>query len=404
MATHNRREVVASTLTRLAECGLDREAFEIIVVDNASTDGTREAIGDRCDVLIRLRKNAGSCAKADGVARANGQYIVFLDDDSCPRPGSVARMMSHFEEDAGLGAAGFAVHLPDGRREGGALPDVFVGCGVGFRAQALLSAGGLDRSFFMQAEEYDLTFRLATAGWRVRMFDDLHVDHLKTRQTRKSGRTTFFDVRNNLRVAARYLPAPYHHRYRDDWLQRYAWLAQHDGHVGPYVRGALSGLTRGWHERLAYAHRRLRPDSFEQFFRWGCLRRRMGELAAAGVRSIVLADLGKNVLAYHQAAGATGVKVLAVGDDRFCGNNRRYRGTPVLPLADALDHAPDAIVIGNTSAVHGSTAYHRVVELGFQPVYHWFGSVGQSTDKQDVIARATRVPDEPAMVGAQTSS
>jgi putative ABC transport system substrate-binding protein len=49
----------------------------------------------------------------------------------------------------------------------GALPGVFVGCGVGLRAEAYAESGGLDRTFFMQAEEYDLSFRLAVAGWEV---------------------------------------------------------------------------------------------------------------------------------------------------------------------------------------------------------------------------------------------
>ena len=61
-------------------------------------------------------------------------------------------MIEHFEADPRLGAAGFTVHLPDGRLEGGALPGVFLGCGVGFRAEALRGAGGLDPSLFMQAE------------------------------------------------------------------------------------------------------------------------------------------------------------------------------------------------------------------------------------------------------------
>ncbi|MCH7595963.1 MAG: glycosyltransferase [Planctomycetes bacterium] len=237
IATHNRCAVIMRTLERVAECGLDRCDYEIIVVDNASTDGTPEAVSSKCDRLIRLSRNAGSCAKGYGVDGghgppylngASGRYIVFLDDDSYPQPGSIARMIGHFENDPKLGAAGFVVHLPDKRKEGGALPDVFLGCGVGFRATALRQSGGLDRSFFMQAEEYDLSFRMAQTGWRVRMFDDLHVAHLKTPHARKSERTTFYDIRNNLRVAARYLPAPYYGVYRTDWLQRYWWLAQRD--------------------------------------------------------------------------------------------------------------------------------------------------------------------------------
>ena len=85
----------------------------------------------------------------------------------------------------------------------------------------------------MQAEEYDLAFRLAATGWRVRVFDDLHVHHEKTTQSRQSDRTTYLDVRNNLRVVARHLPPPYYRFYRHDLLARYKWLAMHFGHEIP---------------------------------------------------------------------------------------------------------------------------------------------------------------------------
>ena len=76
MATHNRREVVVGTLRRLAACGLSRAEYEIIVVDNASTDGTPDATAGEVDTLLRLSRNAGSCAKAFGVDLDVGQVMV----------------------------------------------------------------------------------------------------------------------------------------------------------------------------------------------------------------------------------------------------------------------------------------------------------------------------------------
>jgi GT2 family glycosyltransferase len=153
MATHNRRAVVERTLSQLDVCGLDRTDYEVIVVDNDSTDGTPAAIAHRVNRLICMPRNAGSTAKAFGADEARGRYIVFLDDDSYPRQGCLERMVGRFEDYGHLGAAGFSVHLPTGRKECAALPGVFVGCGVGLRAEAYKEAGGLDRTFFMQAEE-----------------------------------------------------------------------------------------------------------------------------------------------------------------------------------------------------------------------------------------------------------
>ncbi len=373
LATHNRRGVVIETLARLARCGLDRCDYEVVVVDNASDDGTPEALASQSDIVIRLPRNAGSCAKSYGVERASGRFIMFLDDDSSPRAGSVPRMIERFEADPKLGAAGFVVHLPDGRQEGGALPDVFLGCGVGFRAQALRQAGGLDRSFFMQAEEYDLTFRLVGAAWRVRIFQDLHVDHLKTAHARRTERTTYYDIRNNLRVVARYLPSPYYEVYREDWMQRYRWLAGRNGHARSFGRGARAGRWRGAMERWTYRKRRLTSDALERFFRWKYVLRRMDGLAACGVGRIVLADLGKNVFAFHRAAMQTGITPLAVADERFCAAGRRYRGIPIVPLREALNLGPDAVIVSNSSAVHGTDTYQRLLQRVSQPVYHWFG-------------------------------
>ncbi|MBU0719404.1 MAG: glycosyltransferase, partial [Planctomycetes bacterium] len=344
LATHNRRAVVMRTLSHLPACGLERRNYEVIVVDNASTDGTSEAVRPEVDVLIRRRGNAGSCAKAFGVTRARGQYIVFLDDDSFPRPGSVDRMLRRFEADQNLAAAGFAVHLPDGQLEGSALPGVFIGCGVGLRADALRMVGGLDRTFFMQAEEYDLSFRLVAAGWKVAVFDDLQVDHLKTSHARANDRVTYCDIRNNLRVVARYLPSPYFEVYRQDWRQRYGWLAERNRQRRAFEHGARAGHWRSLIERQTYRRHRLSIAMAEQFFCWDLIEQKMSALAQGGVQQVVFADLGKNVFAFHRAAKQVGIDVLAIGDDRFAAPGRCYRGIAVQPLDDVLGLRADAMV------------------------------------------------------------
>ncbi len=379
LATHNRRDVLVETLARLGRCGLDRGAYEVIVVDNASIDGTPETIVDRVDLLVPLGRNVGSCAKAYGVDKAAGRYILFLDDDSSPRPGSLRRMIELFESDARLGAAGFSVHLPSGRKEGGALPGVFVGCGVGLRSDALVEVGGLDRTFFMQAEEYDLCFRLVSAGWRIDVFDDLHVDHLKTEDARRSDRTTFHDVRNNLRVVSRYLPAPYDTVYHEDWLQRYEWLAERNGHEHVFDSGVQAARRfRDW-EPQRFRRWRLKNHALEHFFRWGKIHERMSRLHASGVKRVALVDLGKNIYAFHQAAERVGVTITAIGDDCFAASNRRYRGVPIMPMDDALQTQCDAVVVANTGPVHTAVTHERVVGRTNMPVHCWYaGWVGEN--------------------------
>lgn len=383
MATHNRRAIVEQSLRAIRDCGMDRRDFEIIVVDNASTDGTPDAAAPLADLLLPREDNRGSCAKVFGVHRARAPLIMFVDDDSFPRPGSVERMIRHFESDPGLGAAGFTVHLPDGRLEGGALPGVFLGCGVGLRADALRRVGGPDPTFFMQAEEYDTCFRLAGDGWRVRMFDDLHVEHRKTRHARRSDRTAYLDVRNNLRLVARYLPRPFFDYYRADTVQRYTWLSENDGHEQANRRGIEDSLVRSALERHAWRHLRLGPPVLEHFYRWGEIEERLQALQRSGVRRVLFTDFGKNVYPFVRAARRCEMTVVGIADDRFARSDRRYRGLPLITLREATAQHFEEVIVASTSAVHGGVAQRRASAALSRPVQFWFGSLGSTTSIAD---------------------
>lgn len=373
MATFNRREVVLRSVQQVRACGLDAGAYEIIAVDNCSVDGTADALARERGVrVLRLRENLGSCAKALGVQEARGEFLFLLDDDSYPRPGCGERMLAAFGRHADLAAAGCTIHLPDGRQECSALPHVFVGCGVGLRTEAVRGVGGLDRSFFMQAEEYDLSFRLLQAGWRVEVFSDLQVEHGKSPLARRSERTTFFDIRNNLRVVARHLPRAHAEIYGADWIQRYRWLAEEAGHQAPFARGVEEGQRVARLERDAFKERRLPPAALEEVFSWQFVEQRMLALAEQGVRRLVLVDLGKNVYAFLRGAAAARLDVLAITDDRLADPHRSYRGCPVVTLADALAQRPDALVVSNTSYVHAAVRTAALRDATDLPVHAWF--------------------------------
>ncbi|GMU35891.1 MAG: glycosyltransferase [Phycisphaerae bacterium] len=400
IATYNRKEAVLETLQTLPAAGIDFSQDEIFVVDNGSTDGTREALARLAGVrLILAERNFGSCAKAIGADHTHGEFLLFLDDDARPREGSIEAMLAHFAAEEKLGAAAFVVQLPDGRRECSALPGVFAGTCVGFRAWAYRQVGGLDRTFFMQAEEYDLSFRLLNAGWRVATFEDLVADHLKTSVSRDAARTTYYDVCNNLRVIGRYLPPPLRAIYRRDWMQRYRWIAERHGHLGAFWRGALAGRWRSMIERREHLPQRLSATAVEDIFALTFVRTRFERLREQGVRRVILADLGKNLHAFHAGARESGVDVLAVADDFFTGTGRAYRGTPIITTAQALTYAPDAFVVSNTSYVHAQERYRDLVNRTSKPVYNWFdgpetGSAPpiSSTRPREAMRRSIEAP------------
>lgn len=378
IATHNRREVTLRTLDQVRGCELQRDDYELIVVDNNSEDGTADALVAERDVrLIALGQNRGSCAKAFGLREARGEIVLMLDDDSYPKPGALQRMLRRFEIDSGLGAAAFFVDLVDGRQECSALPHVFVGCGVGVRRAALEQVGGLDATFFMQAEEYDLAFRLLQAGWLIEAFPDLRVLHLKSPTARISERTAYHDMRNNLRVCARYLPTVALDAYRCDWTQRYEALARLSGHQDATARGQRDGRWLGRFERPLYVRWRLGRDAFEQVFAWERIAQQMERLWLEGVRRVILADLGKNIFAFWRGAQQAGLRISAIGDDRFASVIPTYRDVPLLPLDEALTHSADALVIANTSYVHAERRRSALeARTGLPPVHCWFRAPG----------------------------
>jgi hypothetical protein len=93
--THNRRRLLGQTLwSALAQRGVD---FEVLVVDDGSTDGTADgvaALGDHRVRLLRHEPSRGvASARNTGVAAARGAWVAFLDDDDLWAPDKLARQL-----------------------------------------------------------------------------------------------------------------------------------------------------------------------------------------------------------------------------------------------------------------------------------------------------------------------
>jgi GT2 family glycosyltransferase len=375
LSSYNRRAVVLRTLAQLREvsehCGVPTQT---IVVDNASTDGTADAIANAFPEVTLLREpiNRGACSKNVGLTHTTAPYIIFLDDDSYPDAPSIARMIRHFEADRTLGAAVFDVTLPDGSHECSAYPNVFIGCGTGFRADALKQVGGLPGDFFMQAEEYDLSLRLLDGGWEVRRFEDLRVTHLKTRSARIPTRTTRLDVRNNLTLVTRYFPSEWILAFALDWMRRYRWLAQAKGwrHHLAFWRGLIEGAARS----LRPENRRpVSSETFEQFAMIEQIQQQMARLVQQrGIQSILLIDLGKNVLPFVLAARACGIEVVAIADAKLGRRGLRYHGIRVIDDAAAWPLCFDAALVANLSPVHAELRREQWRKLTRRPVIDLF--------------------------------
>jgi GT2 family glycosyltransferase len=162
------------------------DSWPVIVVDDASNDGTaerlRERFGDRIDV-IALDRNQGAAARSVGVRAASTELVAFADDDSWWEPGSLRRAGALFDLDptVGLLAATVVVeprhevdpiveHLRGSPLDASPVgPTIlgFLACGAVVRREAYLDAGGFHSLVGVGGEEELLALDLRAAGWRL---------------------------------------------------------------------------------------------------------------------------------------------------------------------------------------------------------------------------------------------
>ncbi|WHZ25235.1 MAG: hypothetical protein OJF51_000030 [Nitrospira sp.] len=116
MPVCNRVELTKDCLTALA--GLkDQPEYELIIVDNGSTDGTADFLRQLSgDVRIIVNEENLGFAKAcnQGAAAARGKYLVFLNNDTIPQPGWLAALVAEVDSHAEVGIVGSKLLYPDG--------------------------------------------------------------------------------------------------------------------------------------------------------------------------------------------------------------------------------------------------------------------------------------------------
>src|SRR5690349_998145 len=203
---------VYNDAAHLPEClaALKRAATvdtEIIVVDDASTDGSA-AQAERAGVtVLRLPRNAGpGGARNQGAGLARGEILFFVDSDVAVAPDAIRRVLSLFEQRPELSAV-FGSYDASPRAPGLVsqyrnLLHHFVhqtgnpeastfwsGCGAVRRA-VFAQAGGFDDAGFGQVvEDIELGYRVRRAGHRILLDKDLQGTHLKAWTLRSLIRT-----------------------------------------------------------------------------------------------------------------------------------------------------------------------------------------------------------------------
>ena len=201
--------------------------WEVLVVDNGSTDGSQEAVRRRTGVrLVEAGRNLGFAAGNNlGIRHAQGRYVVLLNNDAYPRAGFLQALLRAAEADARVGAVtskllfdsrpatiqnagvlllddGAGVDRGSGQPDDGRFAqreEVFGFCGAGalLRRQALDDVGGFDERFFMYYEDLDLSWRLRLRGWSVLFEPAAVADHGHATSSREWSAFFTFHVDRN---------------------------------------------------------------------------------------------------------------------------------------------------------------------------------------------------------------
>ena len=205
----NARELLLACLESLSS-----EDAEIVVLDNASEDGSVEAVRGRFPGVrvIAQRHRAGFGANHNTAIRAtSGRYVYVLNEDTTAKDWGFARITEYLDHHPGVAALGPRLVYPDGRHQDsawrfptpavaalGALTlgragvkqsrgdrphpvDWVMGAAIVFRREALDEVGLFDEEFFLYSEEVDLCVRLRQAGWEVEYFPEATVVHHESR-------------------------------------------------------------------------------------------------------------------------------------------------------------------------------------------------------------------------------
>jgi GT2 family glycosyltransferase len=295
IVTWNGRHLLDNCLAGLDNQDLDRALWGVLVVDNASTDGTIEHL-NRHRPDVRVLASAVNRGFAGGthlaLAHVRTPYVVLVNNDAVPEPGFLAALLSAVESPEAEHVAAVTAKVllqprfrllppgtpadpargdvvtPDGTcrpdpcgdvdvvnstgnevtrtgygRDRGWLcvdrgdeppPDVFGFCGAAvlLRMSALSAVGDFDEDFFLYYEDTDLSWRLRAGGWTVRYEATAVVRHAHGASSDfRSKLFRFHDDRNRLLMLAKNAPAALAWRAALRYPLTVASLTLHQGPV-----------------------------------------------------------------------------------------------------------------------------------------------------------------------------
>jgi len=274
----NRKDDTLACLASVLE--MDPPASQVILVDNASTDGTVPAVAQRFPQvrLLSTPQNVGFAAGMnvglESALRDGAAYLLILNNDTVVAPDLLGQLLAVAAEDRSIGLVAPKIYYADppgrlwyagamrrrwgpgfsfpgyGRRDAARYNrrrdvDYATGCGLLARGEVLRQVGLFDAAtFFMYHEDLDLSERVRRAGYRIVYAPQAQMWHKESASTAPLSPQKWYYL-------ARYI-VPFYRRY-------YRWpigslalyvlyvvarecLKGHPRVAGPFLRGVRAGI------------------------------------------------------------------------------------------------------------------------------------------------------------------
>ena len=291
--TWNGRALLQSCLDALSR--QTEQDFAIVVVDNGSSDGTIEWLGQhhpQVHVIANLENRGFAAPVNQGIHNSASPYVAVLNNDTEPEPGWLAALLAAAESQpyAGMVASkmlfadrpeiinstGICVDLAGiaWDRRGGELDrvdeiqvvEIFGPCGGAalYRRQMLDEIGLFDEAYFAYLEDVDLAWRGRACGWRCLYAPQARVLHRHSATGVEGSPFKRYQLgRNKVRLLAKNYP------FCELWwgvllvvvydllAVAYALVARRDGHA---LRGRIAGLAALGGALRQRQHLKSRPD------------------------------------------------------------------------------------------------------------------------------------------------
>ena len=195
--------------------------FEVVVVDNGGSDVTRGLLMSYPDIkYIRNTSNLGFAAAVNqGMKMSRGRYVLLLNPDTAFADDTFAKMINHLDEDGDVGIASCIIRYPDGKLQESIrrfptmkdqllillkTPHIFkhlkvierymmhdvdalqtqdvdsiMGAFMFIRRDLMDEIGLFDQRYFIWFEEVDYCKMAFDAGWKIRHYADVEIEHHK---------------------------------------------------------------------------------------------------------------------------------------------------------------------------------------------------------------------------------